>query len=88
MARTATCPAAISPTIRTALKIAPSRWSSRDRADRAARWAVLCVLHRRASFNARGAMRYCQVVTPSLGALFQSQFYAEVAARQLAGDLG
>ncbi len=34
---------------------------------------------RRASFNARGAMRYCQVVTPALGALFQSQFYAEVA---------
>ena len=34
----------------------------------------------RASLNARGAMRYCQVVTPTLGALFQSQFYAEVAA--------
>lgn len=34
----------------------------------------------RASLNARGAMRYSQVVTPSLGALFQSQFYAEVAA--------
>lgn len=33
----------------------------------------------RASLNARGAMRYCQVVTPALGALFQSQFYAEVA---------
>ncbi len=32
----------------------------------------------RALFLARGAMRYCQVVTPSLGALFQSQFYAEV----------
>jgi CDGSH-type Zn-finger protein/mannose-6-phosphate isomerase-like protein (cupin superfamily) len=34
----------------------------------------------RAPLNARGAMRYCQVVTPTLGALFQSQFYAEVAA--------
>ncbi len=30
--------------------------------------------------SARGAMRYCPVVTPTLGALFQSQFYAEVAA--------
>ncbi|HEY2465740.1 MAG TPA: CDGSH iron-sulfur domain-containing protein [Steroidobacteraceae bacterium] len=34
----------------------------------------------RAPLRARGAMRYCQVVTPTLGALFQSQFYAEVAA--------
>jgi mannose-6-phosphate isomerase-like protein (cupin superfamily)/CDGSH-type Zn-finger protein len=34
----------------------------------------------RATYRARGAMRYCQVVTPTLGALFQSQFYAEVAA--------
>jgi mannose-6-phosphate isomerase-like protein (cupin superfamily)/CDGSH-type Zn-finger protein len=34
----------------------------------------------RAQLYARGAMRYCQVVTPKLGALFQSQFYAEVAA--------
>jgi CDGSH-type Zn-finger protein/glyoxylate utilization-related uncharacterized protein len=34
----------------------------------------------RAALLARGAMRYCQVVTPALGALFQSQFYAEVAA--------
>ncbi len=34
----------------------------------------------RAPLIARGAMRYCQVVTPALGALFQSQFYAEVAA--------
>jgi CDGSH-type Zn-finger protein/mannose-6-phosphate isomerase-like protein (cupin superfamily) len=34
----------------------------------------------RATLNPRGAMRYCQVVTPSLGALFQSQFYAKVAA--------
>ncbi len=33
----------------------------------------------RASLSARGAMRYCPVVTPTLGALFQSQFYAEVA---------
>jgi mannose-6-phosphate isomerase-like protein (cupin superfamily)/CDGSH-type Zn-finger protein len=33
----------------------------------------------RAALSARGAMRYCQVVTPTLGALFQSQFYAEVA---------
>ena len=33
----------------------------------------------RAPLSARGAMRYCQVVTPTLGALFQSQFYAEVA---------
>jgi mannose-6-phosphate isomerase-like protein (cupin superfamily) len=34
----------------------------------------------RATFRSRGAMRYCPVVTPTLGALFQSQFYAEVAA--------
>jgi CDGSH-type Zn-finger protein/mannose-6-phosphate isomerase-like protein (cupin superfamily) len=34
----------------------------------------------RAALIQRDAMRYCQVVTPSLGALFQSQFYAEVAA--------
>jgi len=34
----------------------------------------------RAPLSAHGAMRYCQVVTPTLGALFQSQFYAEVAA--------
>jgi mannose-6-phosphate isomerase-like protein (cupin superfamily) len=34
----------------------------------------------RATLTPRGAMRYCQVVTPGLGALFQSQFYAEVAA--------
>jgi CDGSH-type Zn-finger protein/mannose-6-phosphate isomerase-like protein (cupin superfamily) len=33
----------------------------------------------RATLIPRGAMRYCQVVTPTLGALFQSQFYAEVA---------
>jgi CDGSH-type Zn-finger protein/mannose-6-phosphate isomerase-like protein (cupin superfamily) len=33
----------------------------------------------RASLSEHGAMRYCQVVTPRLGALFQSQFYAEVA---------
>lgn len=33
----------------------------------------------RAPLKALGAMRYCQVVTPSLGALFQSQFYAQVA---------
>jgi len=33
----------------------------------------------RAKLNSRGALRYCQAVTPSLGALFQSQFYAEVA---------
>jgi mannose-6-phosphate isomerase-like protein (cupin superfamily) len=32
----------------------------------------------RATLMPRGAMRYCQVVTPTLGALFQSQFYAEV----------
>ncbi len=34
----------------------------------------------RAPLHARGSMRYCQVVTPTLGALFQSQFYAEIAA--------
>ncbi len=32
----------------------------------------------RATLIPRGTMRYCQVVTPALGALFQSQFYAEV----------
>jgi CDGSH-type Zn-finger protein/mannose-6-phosphate isomerase-like protein (cupin superfamily) len=31
----------------------------------------------RATLNRRGAMSYCQVVTPALGALFQSQFYAK-----------
>jgi CDGSH-type Zn-finger protein/mannose-6-phosphate isomerase-like protein (cupin superfamily) len=33
----------------------------------------------RATLIPRGAMRYCPVVSPALGALFQSQFYAEVA---------
>jgi CDGSH-type Zn-finger protein/mannose-6-phosphate isomerase-like protein (cupin superfamily) len=33
----------------------------------------------RATLIPRGAMRYCPVVSPTLGALFQSQFYAEVA---------
>ena len=33
----------------------------------------------RAALAARGDLRYCQVVTPSHGALFQSQFYAELA---------
>lgn len=33
----------------------------------------------RASLTERGALRYCRVVTPTLGALFQSQFYVEVA---------
>jgi CDGSH-type Zn-finger protein/mannose-6-phosphate isomerase-like protein (cupin superfamily) len=33
----------------------------------------------RATLTACGAMRYCKVVTQALGALFQSQFYAEVA---------
>ncbi len=33
----------------------------------------------RAALAVRGALRYCQVVTPTLGALFQSQFFAEVA---------
>ena len=33
----------------------------------------------RATLIQRGAMRYCTVVSPALGALFQSQFYAEVA---------
>lgn len=33
----------------------------------------------RATLKPLGSMRYCQVVTPALGALFQSQFYAEVA---------
>jgi mannose-6-phosphate isomerase-like protein (cupin superfamily)/CDGSH-type Zn-finger protein len=34
----------------------------------------------RATMTLRGAMRFCAVVSPALGALFQSQFYAEVAA--------
>ena len=34
----------------------------------------------RAPLEIHGAMGYCQVVTPALGALFQSQFYAQVAA--------
>jgi CDGSH-type Zn-finger protein/mannose-6-phosphate isomerase-like protein (cupin superfamily) len=32
----------------------------------------------RAPLIAREGLRYCQVITPKLGALFQSQFYAEV----------
>ena len=32
----------------------------------------------RATLSPRGSLRYCPVVTPALGALFQSQFYAEV----------
>lgn len=33
----------------------------------------------RAPLTARGTLRYCAVVSPSQGALFQSQFYAEAA---------
>jgi CDGSH-type Zn-finger protein/mannose-6-phosphate isomerase-like protein (cupin superfamily) len=33
----------------------------------------------RATLKAKGALRYCQVVTPAFGALFQSQFYGEIA---------
>jgi CDGSH-type Zn-finger protein/mannose-6-phosphate isomerase-like protein (cupin superfamily) len=33
----------------------------------------------RATLMPRGSLRYCAVVTPALGALFQSQFYAELA---------
>jgi mannose-6-phosphate isomerase-like protein (cupin superfamily) len=33
----------------------------------------------RATLDPRGSMRYCPVVSPALGALFQSQFYAELA---------
>jgi len=33
----------------------------------------------RAALQARGAMRYCAVVTPANGALFQSQFYARIS---------
>ena len=33
----------------------------------------------RTALVARGGMAYCAVVSPALGALFQSQFYAEVA---------
>jgi mannose-6-phosphate isomerase-like protein (cupin superfamily) len=33
----------------------------------------------RATLTAHGLMRYCAVVSPAQGALFQSQFYAEVA---------
>src|SRR5258708_1778492 len=32
----------------------------------------------RATLIPRGPIRYCPVVSPALGALFQSQFYAEV----------
>jgi CDGSH-type Zn-finger protein/mannose-6-phosphate isomerase-like protein (cupin superfamily) len=35
---------------------------------------------RRASLTRRGAMAWCPVVSPAMGALFQSQFYAEVDA--------
>ena len=34
----------------------------------------------RAPLIPRGALRYCAVVSPRLGALFQSQFYAEVSS--------
>jgi CDGSH-type Zn-finger protein/mannose-6-phosphate isomerase-like protein (cupin superfamily) len=34
---------------------------------------------RRAPLTAHGTLRYCAVVSPSQGALFQSQFYAEAA---------
>jgi CDGSH-type Zn-finger protein/quercetin dioxygenase-like cupin family protein len=33
----------------------------------------------RAPLRAKGAMRYCPVVTPASGALFQSQFYARIS---------
>ncbi len=33
----------------------------------------------RATLVPRGSMRYCPVVSPALGALFQSQFYAEIS---------
>jgi CDGSH-type Zn-finger protein/mannose-6-phosphate isomerase-like protein (cupin superfamily) len=33
----------------------------------------------RASLRARGAMRYCAVLSPAHGALFQSQFYTQLA---------
>jgi CDGSH-type Zn-finger protein/mannose-6-phosphate isomerase-like protein (cupin superfamily) len=33
----------------------------------------------RATLTARGCLHYCPVVTPTLGALFQSQFYAQLA---------
>jgi CDGSH-type Zn-finger protein/mannose-6-phosphate isomerase-like protein (cupin superfamily) len=33
----------------------------------------------RAALTSRGSLRYCAVVTPTLGALFQSQFYAEAS---------
>jgi len=33
----------------------------------------------RARLRARGAMRYCSVVSPANGALFQSQFYAQIS---------
>ena len=33
----------------------------------------------RTTLEARGAMRYCAVVSPALGAMFQSQFYAQIA---------
>jgi CDGSH-type Zn-finger protein/mannose-6-phosphate isomerase-like protein (cupin superfamily) len=35
----------------------------------------------RADLTERRDLRYCPVISPSLGALFQSQFYAEVAAK-------
>lgn len=34
----------------------------------------------RASLTRRGALGYCPVISPAMGALFQSQFYAEVGA--------
>jgi CDGSH-type Zn-finger protein/mannose-6-phosphate isomerase-like protein (cupin superfamily) len=33
----------------------------------------------RAALRAQGAMRYCSVVSPANGALFQSQFYAQIS---------
>ena len=80
MARTATCPAAISLMTPTASRTA--RW--RTLAAGAAPIVRLdgqCYVFStsRANLKPRGSLSYCPVVSPALGALFQSQFYAQAA---------
>jgi mannose-6-phosphate isomerase-like protein (cupin superfamily)/CDGSH-type Zn-finger protein len=38
----------------------------------------------RAEMSTRGGLRYCPVISPALGSLFQSQFYAEVSPGEAA----
>jgi mannose-6-phosphate isomerase-like protein (cupin superfamily) len=42
----------------------------------------------RAQMTVRGGLRYCPVISPALGALFQSQFYAEVPPGEASPVIG